>query len=98
MIIHKTESLWQYSRNEPALNDSNIVDFDGDNITDPFRFKAKITGTTNDAGPEDVEVALLLRHLSNIRRTFEMPLINCESNVILIPNGLQVASFLMLQV
>ena len=97
MIIHKTESLWQYSRNEPALNDTNIVDFDGD-ITDPFRFKAKITGTTNDAGPEDVEVALLLRHLSNIRRTFEMPLINCESNVILIPNGLQVASFLMLQV
>ena len=23
-------SLWQYYRSEPALNDGNIVDFDGD--------------------------------------------------------------------
>ena len=47
-------NLWQYYRSEPALNDGNIVDFDGHNITDPFRFKAKITRTTNAASTEQV--------------------------------------------
>ena len=49
-----SESLWQYYRSEPALNDGNIVDFDGHNITDPIRFKAKITNTTNAASTEQV--------------------------------------------
>ena len=99
MIIQKTsECLWQYSRNEPALSGGNIVDFDGDNITDPFRFKAVITGTTNEVGAKDAEVALLLKHLSNIWRTFEISLINCETNLILTLNGLQIALFLLLQV
>ena len=97
MIIQKTESLWQYSRNEPALNDDNIVDFDGDNVTDPFRFKSILTRNTNDAGAKDVETALLLKHLSNIWRTFEMPFINCETNLTLTPNGLQMALFQMQQ-
>ena len=50
-------SLWQYYRSEPTLNDGSIVDFDSDNITDPFRFKAKITGTNNAAGTKQVEIA-----------------------------------------
>ena len=44
-------SLWQYYRSEPALNDGSIVDH---NITDPFRFKAKITRTTNAASTEQI--------------------------------------------
>ena len=74
--------MWQCSRNEPALNYD--TDFDIDNITDLCRFKTIITGFANDAGAKDVEIALLLKHLSNIQWTFEMSLINCETNLTLL--------------
>ena len=80
--------MWQYFRNEPALNDDNIIDFDGDNIADPFRFKPIVTGTTNNVGAKDLEIALLLKCLGNFRRIFEMLVINCETHLILTPNGL----------
>ena len=31
-------SLWQYCLDKPALNNNSIVDFAGDNLTDPFNF------------------------------------------------------------
>ena len=40
-------SLWQYYRDEPALDNGNIIDFpDDNNNSASFRFKQKITGQT----------------------------------------------------
>ena len=80
-----TESLWQYCKDIPArnANNNNIVIFPEDNITDSFKFKAKIAGQTGDDGTKDVEIMVLLKYLSNFWRTLEMPLINCEVSLIL---------------
>ena len=68
-------SLWQYFRDEP---DDNIED------SKSFKFKVKITGKTpNNNNVKDVEIIVLLKYLSNFWRTIEMPLINCEVNLIL---------------
>ena len=46
--------------------------------------KKKITGQTDDDGNIDnVEIMVSLKYLSNFWRTLEMPLINCEVNLIL---------------
>ena len=67
--------LWQYYRDEP--ND-NLAD------SESFKPKIKITGETLAAGNErDVEIMVPLKYLSNFWRPLEMPLINCEVNVIL---------------
>ena len=70
-----TGSLWQYFRDEP---DDNIED------SESFKSKIKITGKTpvND-NEKDVEIMVPLKYLSNFWRTLEMPLINCEVNLIL---------------
>ena len=68
-------SLWQYYKDEP--ND-NIAD------SESFKSKVKITGKTPAAGnTKDVEIIVPLKYLSNFWRTLEMPLINCEVNLIL---------------
>ena len=65
-------------------NDNTIVNFNGDNTTDSFNFKAKITGQTNNDGEiNGVEIMVPLKYLSNFWRTLEMPLINCEIELIL---------------
>ena len=70
-----TGSLWQYFRDEP--ND-DIED------SESFKSKIKITGKTpDDDNEKDVEIMVPLKYLSNFWRTFEMPLINCEYNLIL---------------
>ena len=77
-------SLWQYCKDIPPVNiDGNIVDFNGANATNSFNFKTKITGQTNDNGVINVEITVPLKSLSNFWRTREMPLINCEVNLIL---------------
>ena len=78
-------SLWQYCKEIPAVNnDGDIVDFNGANATDSFNFKTKITGQTDNNGRIDnVEIMVPLKYLSNFWRTLEMPLINCEVNLIL---------------
>ena len=60
------------------------------NDTDSFNFKSKIIGKTaannndgNIAGTVDVEIMVPLKYLSNFWRTLEMPLINCEIELIL---------------
>ena len=68
-------SLWQYYKNDP-----------NDNITDSesFKSKIKITGkTSNNGNTKDVNIIVPLKYLSNFWRTLEMPLINCEVNLIL---------------
>ena len=74
-----TGSLWQYFRDE-------TVDDDDDDIEDSesFKYKTKITGKTpNDDNEKDVEIMVPLKYLSNFWRTLEIPLINCEVNLIL---------------
>ena len=68
-------SLWQYYKDDP-----------NDNLTDSesFKSKVKITGNTpNNGNTKDVEIIVPLKYLSIFWRTLEMPLINCEVNLIL---------------
>ena len=78
-------SLRQYCKDIAAVNNNGaIVNLNGDNDTESFNFKAKITGQTNDDGEiNDVEIMVPLKYLSNFWRTLEMPLINCEVELIL---------------
>ena len=70
-----TRSLWQYFRDEP---NNNLAD------SESLKSKIKITGKTpNDDNEKDVEIMVPLKYLSNFWRTLEMPLINCEVNLIL---------------
>ena len=67
--------LWQYYKDDP-----------NDNLTDSesFKSKVKITRNTPAAGnTKDVEIIVPLNYLSNFWKTLEMPLINCEVNLIL---------------
>ena len=68
-------SLWQYYNDDP-----------NDNLTDSesFKSKVKITENTPAAGnTKNVEIIVPLKYLSNFWRTLEIPLINCEVNLIL---------------
>ena len=79
-----TGSLWQYCKDIPARNaNDEITEFTLGNTPDSFKFKAKITGQTEDDGTKDVEIMVPLKYLSNFWRTLEMLLINCEVNLIL---------------
>ena len=68
-------SLWQYYKDVP--ND-NLAD------SESFKYKVKITGKIpDDDNMKNVEIMVPLKYLSNFWRTLEMPLINCEVNLIL---------------
>ena len=65
-------SLWRYYKDDPMTQ------------SESFKSKIKITGKTPEAGnTKDVEIIVPLKYLSNFWRTLEMPLINCEVNLIL---------------
>ena len=77
-------SLWQYCKDIPAVDDNGaIINFDGTNDIDSFKFKSNIIGKTNNNGIINVEIMGPLKYLSNFWRTLEMPLINCEIELIL---------------
>ena len=77
-------SLWQYCKNIPAVNDNgDIVHVAVNNLTDSFNFKAKMTGHTGSDGTSNVKIMVHMKYLSNFWRTPEMPLRNCEINLIL---------------
>ena len=79
-----TGSLRQYSKDTPALNaNDEIIIFAEGNTTDSFNFKVKITGRTGNGGTKEAEIMVPIKYLSNFWRTLEMPLINCEVNLIL---------------
>ena len=71
------------NNNNNNNNNNKITNFTEDNLTDSFNFKVKFTGQTGDDGTKDVEIMVPLKYLSNFWRTLEMPLINCEINLIL---------------
>ena len=69
-------SLWQYYKDDP---NNNITQ------SESFKSKTKITGKTPaDGNTKDIEIIVPLKYLSNFWRTLEVPLINCEINLILI--------------
>ena len=72
--------LWQYYRDEPALNNNNnIIDFPTNNNNNTsFRFEEQKSGQTGNGGTKDVAVMVPLKDLSNFWKTLEIPLINCE--------------------
>ena len=75
-------SLWQYGRDEPALVNSNDVDFPAaNNNSASFTFKQKITRKTEADNTKDVDTILLLKYLIKFWRTLKMSLINCEINL-----------------
>ena len=72
--LKTSASLWQYYKDEPALdNDGNIIDFPDDNNNSAlFKFEQKITRQTGNSGTKDVEIMVPLRSLSNFWRTLEV--------------------------
>ena len=81
-----TGSLWNYYRDEPS---STIR---ANNIThsilnsESFDYKASFTenGVTHNLTKNGVKVVVPLKHLSNFWRHLDIPLINCEVELILI--------------
>ena len=83
-----TYSLWNYYRDEP----SNPLSSNSES----FKYKTSITGNTynvddddddnydaNKVGKNETEVVIPLKHLSNFWRSLNIPLINCEVELIL---------------
>ena len=72
-----TDSLWSYYRNEP----SDPLSFNSKS----FKYKTSIVGKT----PEDndsltnTKVVIPLKHLSNFWSSLNIPLINCEVELVL---------------
>ena len=72
-------SLWQYYRDEPLLNNNNIVDFlANDNDTNSFKLKQQMTRQVGNASVKDNEIMVPLKYLSNFLGTLETYLINCS--------------------
>ena len=65
-------SLYQYYRDEPAAAIANSTSF-----------TKKSANTENGGEKEGVEIIVPLKYLSNFWRTLEMPLINCEVDLLL---------------
>ena len=68
------------------------------NLTDSFNFKVKITGQTGHDGTKNVEIIVPLSYLSVFWRSLELPLINCEINLILTWSANCVIFLLTLQI
>ena len=69
----KSGSLWQHYRDEPHASLTN---------SESLKSKMKII-IPADCNTKNVEIALPLKYLSIFRLNLEMPLINCEINLIL---------------
>ena len=78
-----TGSLWNYYRDEPnsgAVGDINY----SIRGSKSFDNKTSITGRLEgDNTEKEVEIGVPLKHLSNFWKTLDIPLINCETNLIL---------------
>ena len=72
-----TGSLWNYYRDEP----SNPLSSNSESI----KYKTSITGNTpeNNDSLTDVKVIIPLKYLSNFWKRLDLPLINCQTELIL---------------
>ena len=75
-------SLCQYYRDEPALTDVSTLD-NVPNNSALFKYKQKITGSTGNNSTKVVKIMVQLHYLSKFWRTLNMPLTDCEINLIL---------------
>ena len=73
--------FWDYYRDEPNSGASSSINY---SIKDSksFDYKTSITGKL-ESNNTKVEIVVPLKHLSSFCRTLDMPLINCEINLIL---------------
>ena len=83
----RTGGLWSYYRDKP----SNPLSFNSES----FKCKTSITGNTynvsdgeagydaNKFGKNETEIVIPLKHLSNFWKSLNIPLINCEVELIL---------------
>ena len=83
-----TGSLWNYFKDQPSNPLSTNAEC--------FKYKTSITGNTynigdgeegydaNKVGKNETEVVIPLKHLSNFWKSLNIPLINCEVEIILI--------------
>ena len=62
-----------------------VANFPGNSAS--FEFKQKITDSTRNYSTKNIEIMVPLKYLSNFWRTLEMPLTNCEINLILTRSG-----------
>ena len=84
IIQKKSGSLWQYCKDIPTVDNNNaIVNFTERNLTDSFNFKVKLYRQTGNDGTKNVEIMVPLSYLSVFWRSLDLPLINCEVNLIL---------------
>ena len=81
-----TGSFWNYYRDEPNSGlggNTNNVNY-SIKYSKSFDYKTNITGKLEGNNTEKkIEIVVPLKHLSNFWRTLDMPLINCEINLIL---------------
>ena len=86
-IYSKTsESLWQYYRDELALdNNNNIIDFLANkNNSISLKFKEKITGQTGNDGTKDVKILVSLKYIDHFWRIFEILIRTGSENYVLV--------------
>ena len=81
-----TVSLWNYCRDEPSSSvDANKITHSILN-SESFDYKASFmenSVTQNNLTKNDVKVVVPLKHLSNFWKSLNIPLINCEVELIL---------------
>ena len=74
----------QYHRDEPVVNKTgNIISFLLIILVLRLNLKKKKTDQTAIDGTKDVEIMVPLKYLIDVWITLEMPLIECEINLIL---------------
>ena len=71
-------TLYQYKRDEPQDNLANNLVTD---TSSSFKYKVNLLGNPNivdNVARRNVKIVVPLKHLSNLFRSLEMPLINCK--------------------
>ena len=79
-VLQYLKTLWQYYRDEPAIDPNvNIIDFPANyNNSNSFKFKQQLTGQIGNSGTKNVAIMVPLKYLSIFWRILEMLLIICE--------------------
>ena len=74
--------LWQFKRDEQGMDNNGNPDNVNTLNSTPFKYKSSILGSPAAVGGNEVlrnaKMIILLKYLSNVFRSLEMPLINCE--------------------
>ena len=97
VVFKNCASFTDCISDEPDLTDAGtIAGFSAADNSVSFKFKQKTTGKAAANGRKDIEIIVSLKYLSNFWRTLEMPLLNCEINLVLtcvLPNDTKTTAF-----